>query len=177
VNENVNLLRDHIGSMPVDRFAVIDGALFDDLPKSLASQSVGSVSLFRNHPDADVEIAGPWMATLDGPESLNAVLGLSHQAGQACGVFWSCAEGETALLHHLRMINMVLMPTSDLTSHQAVMFRHWDPNVLAMVLDALNKDQLREFLGPADMIVFDAPDFGGIYRCVAGKGGDGGLNG
>lgn len=173
----VTVLHDHLAAMPGPRFAVLDGALYSDLRGELADRSVAAVSLFRDHPDHDVENAGPWMATLDGPEATKAVLELSLEANRASGVFWSCPGGEAVLLQHLRTINMVLLPAPDVKSHQAVMFRHWDPNVLAMVLGVLDKVQLREFIGPAETLVFDAPDFGGIFRCVAGRRREGGANG
>jgi Domain of unknown function (DUF4123) len=173
----VTMLHDHVAAMPGPRFAVLDGALYADLPGELTDRSVAAISLFRDHPDHDVENAGPWMVSLDVPEAINEVLELSLGANQASGVFWSCPGGEAVLLQHLRTINMVLLPSPDLGSHRAVMFRHWDPNVLAMVLGVLDKAQLREFIGPAETLVFDAPDFGGFFRCVAGKEREGKADG
>jgi hypothetical protein len=64
---------------------------------------------------------------------------------------------------------MVLLPTPGLETHEAVLFRHWDPNVLAIVLEVLRADQLIEVLGPAQQIAFLSPDFDGIFQCKTGS--------
>jgi Domain of unknown function (DUF4123) len=160
-------LRQMVDKMPAQRFAVFDGAVFDDLPGELRARSTRAVSLFRDHPDIEVERAGPWLISLNSAENVDDAFALMATSSQASGVFWSCELGEADVLHHLRTINMVLLPTYGMTSHEAVMFRHWDPNVLAIVLGVLETNQLIELLGPAQQIVFSSPDFGGVFQCKA----------
>ena len=48
--------------------------------------------------------------------------------------------------------------------YERVLFRHWDPNVLGAVLPILTRSQFARFLGPADGVVFNGPDYGGVRR-------------
>jgi hypothetical protein len=87
-------------------------------------------------------------------------------------VFWigSAELTEARLWHHLRTLNMVLIPRGygeeDFTppveqggeTHEAVMFRHADGNVLAEVLPVLNAAQFSRVFGPARALLFSAPD-------------------
>ncbi len=161
-------LRSALGELPHPFYVIMDGAVFENLPNDLQARSIIPESLFREHQDPAVERAGPWMASIDDTRGLERTLELSTLCSRPFGVFWSCEEGSTALMHHLRTINMVLLPQSTDGGHEAVLFRHWDPNVLAMMLDVLDKEQLREFLGPAQAVVFSAPDFGGLFECRGG---------
>jgi hypothetical protein len=88
-------------------------------------------------------------------------------------VFWSCAQGELALWRHLRTLNEVLIPVeSEPTgstqpanpAFERVMFRHWDPNVLANVMPLLDAAQFVRMFGPSSYIVINAPDYGGLKR-------------
>jgi hypothetical protein len=93
-------------------------------------------------------------------------------------VFWSgnASMSEPVLWHHLRTINMVLFPKSELgdfedfsepvagadatvlssqsDTHKMVVFRHADPNVLAQVLPSMNPSEFSRVLGPANAVCF-----------------------
>jgi hypothetical protein len=91
-------------------------------------------------------------------------------------VYWvgDNALTEWRLWHHLRTLNMVLIPKeflpsippsqfgrtaiSDLSSHEPVLFRHADGNVLAEVLPVLDGAQFSRYFGPATSVFFLAPD-------------------
>ncbi len=47
-----------------------------------------------------------------------------------------------------------------------MLFRHWDPNVLAAVLPILTPSQYSRFFGPAATLIMNAPDYGGLKRAV-----------
>lgn len=106
-------------------------------------------------------------------------------------VFWQCSPGGEALYRHLRTINMILFPRDaksdpgksyeaspavrsednneaegeDKRTHDLVIFRHADANVMAQVLPALNEPQFARLFGPANTIMF-VPDeeWGGRFR-------------
>jgi hypothetical protein len=162
-------LRNIVDSMPAQVFAVLDGAMFDGLTSILRAKSIHAVSLFRDHADLDVESAGPWLVSLNTARQIDEVFNLIAGCSHAFGVFWSCTTDEADTLRHLRTLNMVLLPTPGLETHEAVLFRHWDPNVLAIVLEVLRADQLIEVLGPAQQIAFLSPDFDGIFQCKTGS--------
>jgi hypothetical protein len=86
-------------------------------------------------------------------------------------VFWigNAELTEAKLWRHLRALNMVLIPKEydaedtpppgeDSDTHEAVMFRHGDGNVLAEVLPVLDAAQFSRVFGPAKALMFLAPD-------------------
>lgn len=160
-----------VAALPGFRFAVLDGALFDDLPAVLNAARISSRSLFLDHADKDIEAAGPWLVELADEDAQTFVTQLA--VTQPCAVFWSCPDGEVALWRHLRSINEVLYQRAAINgaesasaAFQRMMFRHWDPNVLAQVLPALDQAQFARFFGPGLEIAF-VPSMewgGGIKR-------------
>ena len=75
-------------------------------------------------------------------------------------MFWACDEGQAALFRQLRTLNQVRLP--GVSGPDPVLFRHWDPRVLADVVPALDGAQSARVLGPAQDVLFDdAPGFGG----------------
>lgn len=148
--------------------AVVDGGHFDDLPGMLCRAGIEGRSLFRAGVAADVRRGGPWLVGLAAPAAHDFVGDLAAEA--PCAVFWSFSGDEEVLWRHLRTINEVLLPlevsrggASEAGSEQ-VLFRHWDPNVLAAVLPVLTPSQLSRFLGPAEIVLMNAPDYGGPKR-------------
>ena len=157
--------------MPQPLFAALDGALFDDLPGDFLNAGFSCRSLFLEHGDEEVERAGPWLMALDSDRARSHAEALA--VAQPCAVFWSCAEGEMALWRHLRTINEVMIPVEGEAAEGAqpapgalerVMFRHWDPNVLAAVMPLLDAAQFARMFGPAAYILINAPDYGGLRR-------------
>lgn len=86
-------------------------------------------------------------------------------------VLWTGDAGlsEERLWRHLRTLNMVLIPKeydrqnvpppfAGEETHEAVMFRHADGNVLAEVLPVLDASQFSRVFGPAKALLFLAPD-------------------
>ncbi len=97
-------------------------------------------------------------------------------------VFWvgEANLSEPVLWRHLRTINMVLFPKSEIDdieevsesmaaaeqttlssqsdTHKMVVFRHADPNVLAQVLPCMNVAEFARFLGPAGTVCFAPTD-------------------
>jgi Domain of unknown function (DUF4123) len=152
-------------------FAVIDGALFDDLPSDLLSEGYSGRSLFLEHADKEVERAGPWLVAIDS-ERARQYTGSLAIAGP-CAVFWICPDGEMALWRHLRTLNEVLIPledqqavsnNADNSAFEKVMFRHWDPNVLAAVMPQLDARQFARVFGPATYIFMNAPNHQGLKK-------------
>jgi hypothetical protein len=159
-----------LGEMPQPLFAVLDGALFDDLPGDLLSAGFSCRSLFLEHGDKEVERAGPWLFALDNERARAHAEALA--LAQPCAVFWSCPEGEMALWRHLRTLNEVMIPVEGSAREEAdqpaqyerVMFRHWDPNVIAAVMPVLDAEQFARMFGPSTYIFINAPDYGGLKR-------------
>jgi hypothetical protein len=104
-----------------------------------------------------------------------ARLGELIGASQAA-VLWlgDASLSEERLWKHVRTLNMVLVPKPFLPdgpdkhppaanedegpTHEAVLFRHFDGNVLAEVLPVLDAAQFARVFGPANAMIFHAPD-------------------
>ena len=170
-------------SAPV--FAVLDGAQFDNLPKELVLGDFISRALYLDRGDNNPEqiITAPHMVWLE--ERRERITGRSPSktipallaliGDRPAAVFWQCPTGADALYKHLRGINMVLYPremVADVAepqgfggsaaqavaeSHDLVLFRHADANVIAQTLFAMNGAEVARFYGPASRLVF-APD-------------------
>ncbi|TWF50074.1 DUF4123 domain-containing protein [Neorhizobium alkalisoli] len=170
VSSRKRILRQVLDEAPAPLFAVIDGAYFDDLETELASLDIVCKSLFLDGGDPDLRKEGPWIIALTDEARRSHVEILSLE--KPCVVFWSCQEGERALVRHLRRINQILVPddrqskagAESRVRYERVLFRHWDPNVLGIILPVLDRVQYSRLLGPADIVVADATYYGGLRR-------------
>jgi hypothetical protein len=143
--------------MPSTAYAVVDGAHFDDVLMSLAASDIPARSLFINRRSPGAVRAGPFLAeirTRAAREALFQFLG-----DKPAAVFWSCSQGESILFRHLRTINMVSIPSA-IKDEETVLFRHYDPLVLTLVIPLLNDQQFARVIGPTEDIVMFAPDSG-----------------
>ena len=137
-------------------FATVDGASFDDAPHTFAQAGIQLRSLFVEHRDPATVRAGPYLAVLDRPR-LGPFLRIDGIADAA--VFWRTDATEPILFRHLRSINLVDIPRDPAPPDQApapktrtVLFRHYDPSVMAIVLRVLTPAQRPRLFGPADAI-------------------------
>ncbi|MGO4450589.1 DUF4123 domain-containing protein [Phyllobacterium sp. TAF24] len=161
-NEIARALSVALDRMPRPIFAVLDGAHFDDLEDELGDAGIKSRSLFLKGGDDNIRRDGPWMVALDDNHVRDRIEELALK--KPCAVFWSCPDGEQALWQHLRSINKVLVPDDQIpgndgslgrpVKYEWVLFRHWDPNVLAQVLPALEAAQYTRFVGAAAEVLF-----------------------
>ena len=163
-------------------YAVLDGAKFEDLPSLLFDNDFSHKPLYHNTGSElrEVEMTVPhlvrfdtwkyWENDLSSAQRLDALLGLMEDLSAA--VFWEY-EGEVKyLFRHLRTINYVMIPRDadtppmpdpldpegdtfgNTNTHQQVLFRHADANVMAQVLPVLSSKQLSRFMGPARAVIF-----------------------
>ena len=157
--------------LPTPAFAVLDGALWDDLPRELGQAGLSGRSLFLGA-GTETEAAGPWLVAMgrrDGDvETILALVGERPAAA-----YWGCSAGEVALYRHLRTLNQMQMtrPAPESPGEQAVsspvaevvLFRHWDPRALGCVLPLLDEFQYARLLGPAEEVaVLDPVPLGGL---------------
>jgi hypothetical protein len=102
-------------------------------------------------------------------QQLKLIAGIA--ADLPAAVYWIGDAGltEAKLWRHLRTLNMVLIPKGygeddppplepGTETHDALMFRHGDGNVLAEVLPVLDAAQFSRVFGPAKALMFLAPD-------------------
>ena len=106
---------------------------------------------------------------------LRAAIALGRGPGAL--VIWSWPKGEMALYRHLRTLNLVKIPNearaeaeaagedvSGMPACETVLFRHWDPNVLGVILPVLTFEQAARLMGPATGLAFAADGEGPVLR-------------
>ena len=169
-NADRQKLIEAFGRYPAERFAVVDGAHFDDIATELSSIKLSGEPLFLKDMGDGAELSGPWLVELVDGEAVNRVLTLVGELPAV--VFWSWPEdgpdGQKALYKHLRRLNMVEIPVDDYNPDfpdwDRVVLRHADPNVMANTLSVLEEDQFAKVLGSAAALIMYAPDFGGLQE-------------
>ncbi|SIR47114.1 MULTISPECIES: DUF4123 domain-containing protein [Acidiphilium] len=146
-------------------FVAIDGALLPDVPGLTAKADVFPRSLFVEQSDPTTVQAGPWFASLDERhlESLMRIEGIEMSA-----VFWGGPVEESTIFRHLRSINLVDVPRPTdapfdpfAADPETVLFRHWDPSVMALTLPVLEPAQRARLFGPMDSLALYDPSLGG----------------
>lgn len=163
-------------------FAAVDGARCGDLPHLLKIQGLNGRSLFLDHADAQIEAASGWLVPLGGEADLKRLLEVSDEG---CGslVLWSCPLGEAALHRHLRTINIVRIPSAAIPEDEQpaasepeeegaekpakpafgnVLFRHYDPDVMASLLPLFDEAQFARIFGPATRIIMYSEGHGDL---------------
>lgn len=166
--------------MFVPVFAAVDGARYGHLPRLLRSLGLEHRSLFLDHGDEKIEAASGWLVSIPDQSALLALLAHSEPDCSSL-VLWGCPTGEASLHRHLRSINLVQLPRSavpqneppvendgampnEASEFESVLFRHYDPNVLASLLPIMTEGQFARILGPATQVLFYACDYGGLRR-------------
>jgi hypothetical protein len=162
------LIAEARSKMQPELFALLDGALFDDMARLLANYEIRGRPLFLEAGDADAVASGPFLIPLDSAGQVTAVIALVGN-GRA-PVIWSWPAGEPSLYRHLRTLNMAQIPRTVAdddppdastpvktpTPMMAVIFRHWDPNVLALMLPQFTDEQRPRFFGLATSLAFQS---------------------
>ena len=148
-------------------FAVLDGAKYEDLPALLQQVDVAARPLFLEYRgNAGIVRAGPHLALLN-ERRLCKLLCIEGIEGAA--VFWRVEEpDEPVFYRYLRTLNLVEIPAPPpaqdaapdpfAPAQRTVMFRHWDPSVLAMILPVLTPAQRARLFGPAAALAIAAPE-------------------
>lgn len=151
-------------TLPAEHFVILDGALYPELFYFIDEAGLRATPLFLEGGNEDVTAAGPFLAPLD--EDNQSALVAKMVGDGRLPVIWSWPAGQQLLYRHLRTINLATIPHEPLPeSHvdyvwyqngdsRSVIFRHWDPNVLALTLDVLTPEQQGGLLDVAAAIAF-----------------------
>jgi hypothetical protein len=148
------------GGMPGDRAS--EGQLDADTNAAMAE-----LGKFNASDNASFHQSG---GRADAPEQLERLAGIAGETPAAVYRIGDQNLSETALWRHVRTLNMVQIPRAFVPeapspandnegpSHEGVLFRHYDGNVLAQVLPVLDSAQFSRVFGPAKALLFSAPD-------------------
>lgn len=158
-------------------FAVMDGGAIKNLQGKLHMAGLAFRPLYLDEENAGALAAGPHIVpcpTLSAAADIRAIAD-----GKTAIVWWDwpgvVGAAEEALFQHLRRLNMVEIPTDrpdagpadpemmnpEPAAFEAVLFRHADPSVMALVLPLLRLDQWSKVFGEAIALIFDAGGRGG----------------
>lgn len=166
-----------VTATPPHWFATIDGAVIDGLPDLISAHDLEGAPLYLEAGDAPAVQSGPYLVALPTAASVKTLLTAIRQ--RPATVFWSWPGDFATLRRHLRTLNLVripaeasadagaeaagVLPSASSPAYEAVVFRHWDPNVLAILLSLLSREQISRFLGPATALIFDATDVAQLF--------------
>lgn len=156
-----------VEALPVSRYAVLDGAHIDALPEALRQHRLPFAPLYLEAGNEDGVRAGPYLAALETRDAIRTAIALTE--GKPAATFWSWPGSLATLRRHLRGLNLVEIPNQRRAhggdpAYETVLFRHWDPNVLAVTLPVLREDQRARFLGEGLGLAFDADEYGGVKQ-------------
>ena len=126
-------------------FAILDGAIVDDLPARLASSGLLYECLFPGELDPELAAVMPYLVELDSGSPLVREA-LSRGWKEHWGIYGYVPEAVTFLdlRQHFRPFLKVQGPMG-----QFMFFRYYDPRVLRHTLPTFDEAQLTAFFGPA----------------------------
>ncbi|MCW3845706.1 DUF4123 domain-containing protein [Sphingomonas sp. LB-2] len=166
-------LLEAVTALPGAWYAVADGGHFDDLPAMLTARELVNVPLYLEAANHEGVRAGPHLVALYSRAQVAALIALTE--GKPALAFWSWPGPLDAIRRHLRGLNLAEIPNErraapDDAAYETVLFRHWDPNVLAVTLPVLTVEQRSRFLGDAAGLAFDANEYAGVTVAMRPEG-------
>lgn len=134
-------------------YAILDGAAIPNLlDKLYAEDGPEFECLYRGELEPDVAEVAPYLVRLDlGGEFFQWLLG---GAGQAWGIFCACDASldMAAVRRHFRKLNLVSGPDG-----RMMLFRYYDPRVLAVWLQTCDAAQLRTMFLDGMRLIAERP--------------------
>jgi hypothetical protein len=125
-------------------YAVMDGAMIDDLPARLAQIAPDAACLFEGALDPMLSAAAPWLVKLD-PDSAMTQMALREGWNGHWGIVLVTDAGLDlrTVRAHLRRVLRVRAPDGS-----SMLFRFYDPRAFRTVIPALDAPARKEFFGP-----------------------------
>ena len=144
-------LSSRVAGWPPGLFAALDGARLPDLRGRLSEAGLEAQSLFLERPGRPAPVSGPYFLPLDPgqTERLLALPGIER----AC-VLWQGPVQPVLAFRHLRSLNAARIPPDN----EQVLFRHWDPAVLALMVPLFSAEQLARLFGPFAQVALHSAD-------------------
>ena len=125
-------------------FAVLDGAIIDDLPGRLSRHAPDAMCLFSGDLDPMLAAAAPYLLPLE-PDSAATRLALLEGWNEHWGIVLVADPGTDAysLRAHLRRVLRVATPGG-----ASMLFRFYDPRAFRSVVPTFDAAQRKAFFGP-----------------------------
>ncbi|QDH17380.1 DUF4123 domain-containing protein [Swingsia samuiensis] len=138
-------------------FIAMDGAQFDNLPNLLRKNKIFFKSLFLDRKPGSVGRSGPFLATI-APHQGEFFLSLPDVLNGS--VFWNAQCSFDTFYRHLRTLSLVRIPSQseEKSKTRMVVFRHFDPKTIALILPIMTLPQRARFFGPAQSLLISVPE-------------------
>jgi hypothetical protein len=144
-------------------FAVVDGAMVEDLPSVARRNHLSPQALYYDHRSHIGQANGPHLIHC---EDVSVIVTVRNAFPPQAVVWWVWAEADeglarSAMFRHLRGLGMVEIPEGypkpprPRAPMERVLFRHADARVIARVLPVLDPDQRARLYGKAGALVLE----------------------
>jgi hypothetical protein len=129
-------------------YAVLDGASNPDLLDHLYAEPQPEFEcLYMGELEPDVAECAPYLVLLERDSALTDWL-LAEGWGKHWGIFTVAPMDLRGMRHHFRKLNIVYGPDS-----KPLLFRYYDPRVLASFLPTCDDGQVTELFGPITLLL------------------------
>jgi hypothetical protein len=137
-------------------YACVDGTAAGSALRLARSFGLDAQPLMLETARPDEREAGPHLLSGKGARGVAAAADGLETAVDA--VFWAWPGPSTALVRHLRSLNLAEIPAEDRRpgdpAYEAALFRHWDARALGSAVRVMSWRQVARLLGEAEALVF-----------------------
>jgi Domain of unknown function (DUF4123) len=140
------------GEEGVRVFAILDGALIEDLLEKLQQFEPEYYCLYRGDLKPDMAEVAPYLVRLR-PNTPFAEWVIEKGWGQNWGIFIHSPANLQAMRKHFRGFLTVYD-----SSGKPMLFRYYDPRVLRLYLPTCNPDELQKVFGPITSYLLEGED-------------------
>jgi len=147
---NKEKLQQYLLSNETRLFCVLDGASVPDLPIRLYETQAPNFCLFSGDLEPDMLFVAPYVVLLS-PDNKLTDLVLSQSSGKHWGIFVHSRHSLQEMRRHFRsMVNVYD------ESANSMVFRFYDPRVIAQFLPTCKPDELEIFFGKVQSFFAEA---------------------
>jgi hypothetical protein len=145
-------------------YAVIDGAACPELLEKIDEFKPEHVCLYAGELEPDMEEVAPYLIVLAPGQAFTEWL-LDHLWQQSWGILALTPADIRTVRKHLRSLLLVTAPDG-----ASLYFRYYDPRVLRSYLASIPQDQVADFFGPLEELMFDSSDTGWVLSATLDDG-------
>ena len=133
-------------------WAILDAARVERIYRAVDRSSQESCCLFAGNISPQLRAVAPYLVRFDKDDELTN-FALDKGWGNAWGIFFSSQASMETLRKHFRRF---LRVTDEFS--RKLLFRYYDPRVLAIYLPTCTNEELTEIFGPVERFVVEADE-------------------
>jgi hypothetical protein len=150
------LAQSRADGLPTRVWGVFDGARDPEIHAAASRSGARGVCLYGDDVPTELARVAPWLLPVP-PESTFGTLFATVGRGRAWGVLLRTAATSEELAHHFVGLLRAKVPDG-----RTLLFRFYDPRVLAAILPTCTPSQLDQMFGPCEAFLIEHPD--GTHR-------------